>query len=34
MWDFYNRTINEIPDELDVYVDFIYVGQTLSLIHI
>lgn len=32
MWDFYNRTINEIPDELDVYVDFIYVGQTWTMV--
>lgn len=32
MWDIYDRTINEIPDDLDVHVDFIYVGETWTMV--
>lgn len=32
MWDFYDRTIAEIPDGLEAYVDFIYVGPVWTMV--
>lgn len=32
MWDFYDRTINELPDDLEAYIDFIHVGETWTVV--
>lgn len=32
MWDIYDRLINEIPDDLNAYVDFIHIGDTRTIV--